>query len=393
MTPLENQIKTVADLHGVELTADALQRVKERTQELAHQSSEATGEFKGFTTAQKEQAQALADSLPPLKDTTTQAEKLGRTFVGVKGAVTGLGGVMGGLANGDVVQLGKGLLDLNRVAANATGAMKAFLGSVASGAAIGAAFAAPLILAIFKWTKAAEQADKEIQEIWAGQGKSTKALADEQERQTQRMIKNNDALQASYRNVTSEINDAASAAAGLAAEKTKQAILLASTPEEKQQIQQDAEIEQAQRNLETADQEHRAAVALSGDEGAIRRSNNALTIARERLKTANLSKSVGQQSSAKAAGNRGSPAPPGEPGFDAPGARRQLASADRGLNDLRAAASGGDAAIIAKLRDAEASRDALANAIANSAERDKARNAKLARQLKLAAQAGPGGGG
>lgn len=377
-TDLEILIRTTAEMQGIKLTEEGLQQIKERTQELAHNSSAATEEFKGFTDAQKAQAQALADSLPPLQQTADGTEKLGRTLVGTKLATAGLSSVIGGLVSGDLLQMSKGFLDLHRAAASATGAMKGFFSSVASGAGVGALIAAPILLAIHKWTKAAEEADKQMQEIWAGQGKSTKALADAQEEATQRMIKNNDALEASYRKVTDEINDTARAESALAAEKTKQAALLAASPEERAKIEQAAEIEQAQRDVSTADQAQRAAVALSGDDRTVRRSNDDLAIAKARLETARL----GRQKAA--------PTPSGGAPLDAGRAAELRSTAESA--QARGDFASQDAAV-AELRKMNAAAKAFAKATGDNASATTKSLDKGTQKLKLAQQSSAGGGG
>lgn len=285
---LQFKVKVSAETGG-------LDQIEGKVTDLGNAVKETAGEFKGFSDEEKKAAQALADSLPPLKKTATEAENLSKTLGQTKQAVSGLGNVLSGIFTGDVIQAGKGLLDLEKAAAAATGSMKAFLASVASGAAIGAALAAPILVAIYKWKTEAEAADKEMQEIWANQGRSTRALAEEQEASTQRMISNNEAIAASYRRITAEIDVTISHTRALNAEKTKQAVALATTPEGKRAAQEAGEVGAADLEINAAMQGLIAAEALGNPEDTAR-ARRALEVAQERRKTVAITQGAAAQS-------------------------------------------------------------------------------------------------
>jgi hypothetical protein len=176
-------------------------------------------------------------------------------------------------------------LDLGKAATAASGAMQTFLSSVARGAGVGAILAAPIIAATKIWQEEAKVLDAQMQEIWANQGESTKRLAEEQEEAAQRAIAAQERVAQAYKNTTDAINEQARVAAGVAAEKTKQALLGAKTPEERQRIEDaagiasvDSEIATQQRLMDEAN--------ASGDVDAFNSARGNLTILGERRNTA-----------------------------------------------------------------------------------------------------------
>lgn len=289
---LQFKVSVDADVAGLKQTEAALQDV-------ASAAKDASTEFKGFTDEQKKQAQQMADSLPPLKNVNKEAENLGKTFGGAKAALNGFGNVLGGLLQGDIVQVGKGLLDLGKAASSASGAMQTFLSSVARGSGVAAVLAAPIIAATKIWQEEAKALDAQMQAIWANQGESTKRLAEEQEAAAQRAIEAQERVAQSYRNTTAAINEQARVASAVNAEKTKQALLGAKTPEERQRIEDaagvagvDAEIATQQKLMDEAN--------AAGDVDAFNAARGNLTILGERRNTATKTQQKNVDAFAKA---------------------------------------------------------------------------------------------
>lgn len=289
---LQFKVGVDADLTGLTQTEAALTDV-------ASAAKSAAKETALFSDEQKKAAQELADSLPPLKNVKKEADDLGKTLGGTKSAVTGLGNVLGGIFTGNIVQAGKGLLDLGKAAQSASGAMQAFLGSVARGASIGAALAAPFLIAIGLMKKFAAIYDEQMQAIWANQGQSTKRLAELQEAEAQRVVEAQERVAQSYRNTTAAINEQTRVASALAAEKTKQALLGANTPEERQRIEDAAAIAGVDSEIETADRLMREADA-AGDVDAFNAARGNKAIALEKRNTATKAQQKNVSAFAKA---------------------------------------------------------------------------------------------
>jgi len=363
---LQFKVSVSADTAGLKQTETALRGVTDA-------AKDAASEFKGFTDEQKKQAQQLADSLPPLKKTATEAENLTRTLGGTKAAVSGLGNVLGGIFSGDLVQAGRGLLDLSKAATAATGAMQAFLGSVARGAAVGAAFAAPVLLAMYKWRKEAEAADAEMQAIWANQGKSTRALAEAQEAEAARIVELNKAVAESYKRNTAAIDEQTRATQALNAEKTKRAVAKAGTPEEARNIQNAADIAAADLDVQAAIEREEAAGAL-GDPESQKRAANDLALARSKRETLGVVQTTSAEKRSKEISGQMS-------ALSATGNEQQAASDWSGLGETRTAYN--------KLRnELKALNKATAGVVNDTAEDQK--RARV--EMNARREAGSGGG-
>jgi hypothetical protein len=207
--------------------------------------------------------------------------------------------VVGGIFTGNILQAGKGLLDLNKAAAAATGTMQTLLGSIARGAGIGAALAAPLILAMYKWRQETEKAEAAMQEMWSHQGEQIKKYAEEKEAQAKREIELNDAIIASYKRVGQEIDETTNHLMAMNAEKTKQLVAGAGSEDEKQKIQQAADVSNADLEIGAAEMRQRNAVA-NGDPNEIRSSGEALDLARAKRKTVGVVQSASNAEKIKA---------------------------------------------------------------------------------------------
>jgi hypothetical protein len=454
VTPLEIQIKTTADLQGLKLTEQGLQRVKEATQQVASKSEAYVQSHSKVTDEMKRQAQAASevlsdqDKLAKHYQVSAQAaDNLGKNIGTLKGGFSGLSQVMGGLLSGNITQVTQGFLTLSKTAANASPAIQALFGQIASGAAAAMVVAAPLIVAIGAMKQMAADNEKAMQRWWGEAAKSAEAYKQKSaevkaaaQADLDAMLVKVRELAAGYQSLISDMDRAQSRAKEVANAQKELALAKATTPEEKAAIEakfgaaglesdqlnagvrqrnaeetltkargqmddaeagvRDAEIA-FQNNPTRANQDAVKAAKANRDKVSseispvIEKSYSEMEAARHTTKIAGIRQdTLKVQSSRPAALPSIRPEAVARPDIGAP-LDRDRASALRQTAEVAQAAGdwSGQAAAVDELRKMNAAAKAFASAVAANASGTTAALRKTESKLKRTQQAGPGGGG
>ena len=145
------------------LEGDALPQVTQGVEDLGKAVDKTTGTF---TEAQKENAQFQArmlESDAAAKKLKGGLDEAANSMGGMKMAAKGMGDVLSGVAGGDMVQLGKGMLELKKAADLAgtalAGGLRVALGTVAIAAG-------PVLIAIAAMKKVASENQKAMEQMW-----------------------------------------------------------------------------------------------------------------------------------------------------------------------------------------------------------------------------------
>ncbi|HEX2860695.1 MAG TPA: hypothetical protein VHN79_03605 [Lacunisphaera sp.] len=243
-TELEIRIRTIAEEQGIKLTEQGLQRLKEKTQEVAGRTNEAAGEFKGFTAAQKEQAQQMVRNIEATEKAAKGAASLGRDVNTVKGAFSGLRDVIGGALNGNLLQVGSGFGKISAAVTNATPAVQTLFGAIARGAAAASVVVGPVLVLVQAMKMAANDAEAAMKRWWDEAAKGAEAY-----RQASAQVKSSAAadlaeltasvqrLADSYSALIGRMNDAEKRSKAVSAAQKELELAKAGTPEERAVIE------------------------------------------------------------------------------------------------------------------------------------------------------------
>ncbi len=241
---LEILIKTIADTHGIKLTDEGLRKVKERTEELGRATGGATGEFKGFTSAQKEEAAAIVRGIEAKEKASQASKNLSKDLGSLKAAGGGLTAVIGGALSGNIVQVGRGLLTLGQAANNASTAIKGLFGQFARGAAAGSVAAAPALIAIQAMKAEAAEAEATMKRWWDEAAKAAEAYRQRSAEVTAAAAKDLEELRAEVARTAAEydallgrMDTSARRADELASAQKELELAQAKTPEERAAIE------------------------------------------------------------------------------------------------------------------------------------------------------------
>lgn len=243
-TELEIRIRTIAEEQGIKLTEQGLQRIKERTQELGQRTGDATGEFKGFTAAQKEQAHELLRGIETKDKAARAAQNLARDVKTAGSAFSGLKNVIGGALTGNIGQMADGFKQLSNAATQASPRMQALFQQIARGAAAASVVVGPVLVAIGAMKMAAADAEAAMKRWWDEAAKGAEAYKQKSAEvkaaaaaDLERMIADVQRLAQAYDDLLGRMDNATKRAQAVTAAQKELELAKANTPEERAAVE------------------------------------------------------------------------------------------------------------------------------------------------------------
>lgn len=244
-TDLEIRITTIADQAGIKLTADGLQRVKERTQELSAAYEKNSRSTSGVTDEMKQQAQQALRNISATEKVAKATQNLDKDLGALKQAGQGVSAVFGGLLTGDFGRVSQGLLTIGKAASGASPFVEALFAQFARGAAAASVVAGPVLVLIGAMKMAANDAETAMKRWWAESAAGAEAYKQKSAEVKAAaaadlavMLASVQRLAAAYSDLIARMDAAEKRSKTLAAAEKELALAKASTPEEKAAIEQ-----------------------------------------------------------------------------------------------------------------------------------------------------------
>lgn len=246
-TSLEIAIRTTADLQGVKLSEDALQKVVRKAEELDQKNRQNAQSTSGVTDAMKERAQQALRNIEADEKAAQAAQRAGRAVNELGkglGATSRLGQgmaqVMSGLAQRDL----PGLLTAGRGVVSVFRTIGEVLTVFGRGAAASAVLAGPLLVLIGAMKAAANDAEAAMKRWWdeAAAGaerykQESAAVKEAAAKDLAGMLADVSKLSAAWATVISQMATAEQRSKEITAAQKELALAKASTPEEKAAIE------------------------------------------------------------------------------------------------------------------------------------------------------------
>lgn len=246
-TALEILIRTTAEMQGVNLTEDGLQRVKEKVQELSAKNNENAESSSGVTDAMKEQAQetlrnmaATEKASASAKQAASAAQGFAKELGALRLAGNGVSKIMNGLSQGDL----PGLVNAARGVGDVFKAMQTGFATFAGAASAAAVVAAPLLVLIGAMKLAANDAEVAMKRWWDEAAKSAEAYKVKSAEikvaaaaDLAAMLADVAKLAAAYDSLIGRMDAADKRAKEVSAAQKELALAKASTPEERAAIE------------------------------------------------------------------------------------------------------------------------------------------------------------
>ncbi len=238
---LNIRIRILAEQQGVKLTEDAIQKVRDRTEELAEASDKAAAATGGVTDEMKAQAQAALKQINADEELAEAQKKVGHEAGSVREAIRGLTEVFHGLENGNPIAIFKGLHDIVKgLGLGVAQVAQAFIAMLPAILAI----AAPVLAAIGAMKLAANDAEAAMKSWWASAAASAEAYKKKSEEvrvaaeaDLAAQLAAVEKLKAGYVTLIATMEEAEKRAKAVTAAEKEYALALAKTSEEKAAIE------------------------------------------------------------------------------------------------------------------------------------------------------------
>ena len=234
---LEITIRTIADEHGIQLTQDGLQQVKERVQQLGASTDKGTAQFTGFTEAQKDQAKVALFYAGTANTATQSTNALSESVHGGGRAFMGLKEVIGGIEFNRPAEAIRGLVNL-------TGAAGIGLRTLASGFSADAIAAGPILVAVGAMREIAAENEKAIKRMFESGAKAAEdykarhsAVVAAAEKELKGLLDELAQLSKAYNDVIADSKRLQQNSAEIMSAQKDLALAQASTPEEKAAVE------------------------------------------------------------------------------------------------------------------------------------------------------------